>query len=389
MKKIILACIVALFATKNMVANDGATILPIEKKIEIGLSATSYPADSYAKSMETGAPTSSLDLNIALSKLRIWGYGHIWYSYKHAEKLNTNGGEVKRIILMADAQITKKISFFMMYDAAMSELHEYYGQYNFAPWAQLRVGQFKQPFTLESIYSPTFMSTILYDPSVLYLAGIASDPLMGNHVARDMGVMLTGNFLKNEAQRYTMNYSIGVFNGPGMNMKENNSQKDIVGMLKYMPGKNITLEASFLAGTGHAQSASPYGNIAKGEDYSRHRWNVAVEATIAPFYIRSEYIQGYDGGVHSRGGYVNFIYTPVKRFDIVLNWDYLDKNTHCNKNEQNIFAQNGWVTEQNTYTAGVQYWLYQRCRLSAHFVYTKPRVGNITREFISQLQISF
>ncbi len=388
MKKSILLLVMLAMQTMHIAANDG-NVIPVTKDIDFALSATSNPASTLSKSMETGAVANTLNLDIALSRLRIWGYGHLWYDYNNSAGKSSNGGEVKRIILMADAQITKKLSFFIMYDAAQSELHEYYGQYNFASWAQLRIGQFKQPFTLENLYSPTYMSTILYDPSVLYLAGIATDPLMGNNVARDTGIMLTGDFLKNNKGRNLFNYSIGVFNGPGMNIKENNSQKDVIGMLKYMPSRNFLVEGSFLIGTGHALSASPYGNILQGEDYSRHRWNVGIEATFNPFYLRSEYIQGYDGGTHSRGGYVNLVCNLAKSFDLVLNWDYLDKNTSLKKNEQKNLARNGWVTEQHTYTAGVQYWIYKRCRLSAHYVYTRPCAGEISREFISQLQISF
>lgn len=357
----------------------------IEKDVNIALSATTTQA-APAAVMQPGVETNSLNLDIGLSRLRLWGYGQMWFGFNDANEAS-NYAQVKRIILMADAQITKEISFFLMYDAAVSELHEYYAQYAVAPWLQVRAGQFKQPFTLESIYSPTFMSTIFYDPSVLYLAGIAGDPLMGNNVARDTGVMLTGDFWKNDKGRYLMNYSIGVFNGPGMNQKENNSQKDVIGMLKFMPTENFLVEGSFLVGTGHAQTASPYGRVAQGENYSRHRWNVGIEAKCAPFYLRSEYIQGSDAGVHSRGGYVNLLYTPVKRFDIVLNWDYLDKNTALSVAEHKEVSN--FVTEQNTFTVGAQYWIYKRCRLSAQYVYTKPRVGAIGREFISQLQISF
>ena len=388
MKKTLLLLNFLLLFCGFAIANDEVS-KPTTETIHFGLSATAYPEGSTAKTMESGAETSSFDFEIGLSKLRLFGYGQMWFDYKRTNHQNSNGAEVKRIILMADAQITKKLSFFLMYDAAVSDLHEYYAQYAFTPWLQVRVGQFKQPFTMESLYSPTYLSTILFDPSVLYLAGIASDPLIGNNVARDMGVMLTGDFLKNSKGRNLMNYSIGVFNGPGMNKKENNSQKDVIGMLKYMPTKNLLVEGSFLVGTGHAQANSAYGNIKQGEDYSRHRWNVGVEATFTPFYLRGEYIQGYDGGIHSRGGYINMLYTPFKKFDLILNWDYLDKNVHCHKEEQKVYNANGWVTEQHTYTAGAQYWIYKRCRLSAHFVYTRPRVGEITREFISQLQISF
>lgn len=382
MKKaqLLLTLFITLFAARA-VADDALLSSPTKAEI----TAESSSAE-FTKIAQTGMDTNSLNLEIGLSKLRLFGYGQMWFDYKNSAGETTNGADVKRIILMADAQITKEISFFLMYDAVESELHEYYAQYTFKPWLQARAGQFKQPFTLESLYSPTFMSTILYDPSVLYLAGIATDPLMGNNVARDTGVMLTGDFFKNSKGRYLFNYSLGVFNGPGMNQSENNSQKDVAGMLKYMPTEGLLLAGSFLVGTGNAQSASPYGRVAEGENYSRHRWSAGLEIKSEPFYLRSEYIQGSDAGIQSRGGYVNFIYTPVKKFDIVLNWDYLNKNTALGKSEQGNY---NCVTEQNTYTVGAQYWIYKRCRFSAQYVYTKPRVGNICREFISQLQISF
>ena len=224
---------------------------------------------------------------------------------------------------------------------------------------------------------------------MLYLAGIATDPLMGNYVARDAGVMFTGDFLNN-GERDLFNYSIGVFNGPGMNRKENNNQKDISGMLQYKPTKNLLVEGSFLAGTGHAQAPSPYGVFPAGYNYSRHRWNVGVEAKFSPIYLRSEYVQGYDGGIHSRGSYVNVLCNITKKFDLILNWDNLDKNVHMSRAEQEALYNNtGFVTRVNTYTAGLQWWFHKRCRWQGQYIFTDPRVGAISRYFITQLQLVF
>ena len=379
-----------LFAASTVFAigNDGK-LGNITENVELGLSKTTYTSATVPSADATGAPYNSLNVEIGLSKLRIFGYAQSTYYYNRTDGVDKNALDVQRIILMADAQISPSLSFFLMYDAVKSELHEYYAQYQFAPWAKLRVGQYKQPFTLESTLSPTYLSTIQFDPSILYLAGIASDPLIGNHVARDAGVMFTGDFLNN-GERHLFNYSIGVFNGPGMNQKENNNQKDVSGMLQYKPTKNILLEGSFLAGTGHALAPSPFGLFPQGYNYSRHRWNVGVEAKFSPLTLRAEYIQGYDGGVHSRGGYVNILYRVLKNCDLMLNWDNLDKNTHTSRAEQQtLYDNNGFVTRLNTYTTGLMWWFHQRCRLQGQFIYTKPRVGEISREFITQLQIVF
>ncbi len=359
------------------------------QNVEFGISKTTYNDAVVPMADATGAQYNSLNLEIGLSKLRLFGYAQSTYYYNRTAGVDKNALDIQRVILMADAHLTRRLSFFLMYDAVKSEMHEYYAQYEIAPFMKLRVGQYKQPFTLESILSPTYMSTIQYDPSVLYLAGIATDPLMGNNVARDAGVMLTGDFLNN-GERDLFNYSIGVFNGPGMNIKENNNQKDVSGMLQYKPTKNIMLEGSFLVGTGHALSPSPFGLFPEGYNYSRHRWNVGVEAKLSPLYLRAEYIQGYDGGVHSRGGYVNVLYRIFKNCDLMLNWDNLDKNTHTSRaDQQALYDASGFVTRLNTYTTGVQWWFHKRCRLQGQFIYTKPRVGEISREFITQLQIVF
>ena len=394
MKKKILALVLAAMLPMGAIfandeTNNESLSTPLTKNVEFSVSKTTYSPSVAPAADATGAPYNSLNLEIGLSKLRLFGYAQSTYYYNRTAGVNKNALDIQRVILMADAHLTNRLSFFLMYDAVKSELHEYYAQYQITPYMKVRVGQYKQPFTLESTLSPTYMSTIQYDPSVLYLAGVATDPLMGNYVARDAGVMLTGDFLNN-GERDLFNYSIGVFNGPGMNQKENNNQKDVSGMLQYKPTKNILLEGSFLAGTGHALKPSPFGIFPEGYDYARHRWNVGVEAKFSPLYLRAEYIQGYDGGVHSRGGYVNVLYRMFKNCDLMLNWDNLDKNVHTSRAEQQaLYDANGFVTRLNTYTTGVQWWFHQRCRLQGQFIYTQPRVGEATREFITQLQIVF
>lgn len=394
MKKKILALVLAAMLPMSAVFSNDENkseniATPLTQNVDFSISKTAYSEAVAPTADATGAKYNSLNLEIGLSKLRLFGYAQSTYYYQRSAGVDKNAFDIQRVILMADAQLTRKLSFFLMYDAVKSEMHEYYAQYEFAPSVKVRVGQYKQPFTLESILSPTYISTIQYDPSILYFAGIATDPLMGPHVARDAGVMFTGDFLKN-GERNLFNYSIGIFNGPGMNVKENNNQKDIAGMLQYKPTKDILLEGSFIVGTGHAEKPSPYGLFGEGYNYSRHRWNVGVEAKFSPLYLRAEFVKGYDAGVHSRGGYVNMLYRIFKDCDLIFNWDNLDKNIHTSRTEQQrIYDESHFVTRLNTYTAGLQWWFHKRCRLQGQYIYTDPRVGEISREFITQLQIVF
>ena len=148
----------AIFA--NDENNNETFLIPITQNVEFGVSKTTYNAAVAPAADATGAPYNSLNLEIGLSKLRLFGYAQSTYYYNRTAGVNKNALDIQRVILMADAHLTKRLSFFLMYDVVKSEMHEYYAQYEFAPSVKVRVGQYKQPFTLESTLTPTYMSTI-------------------------------------------------------------------------------------------------------------------------------------------------------------------------------------------------------------------------------------
>ena len=349
-----------------------------EKKIDVQLT-TSTTSDKDLKtqrSIDGEKPVQPLNLIIGPRKLTLWGYAQTGYTLKDVDGAQTNALDITRIILMARGELTRQLSFFIMYDAVKSQLHEYYAEYAFSSAFKIRVGQYKQPFTLESVISPTILNNISYDNSVLYMAGIATDPCMGNHVGRDAGIMLTGDFFPFKSWKL-LNYSIGVFNGTGMNQKENNSQKDVIGQLNITPVKGFMLSSSFILGTGHAESDNPFGAFKAGENYKRNRWSCGTEIKTSPLYARSEFLIGNDGGIHSKGYYVDLEGHILPKFDLVADYDYLKKNNDLNS------------SVIRSYMAGFQYWIYKRCRILSQYVRTQPKVGAATNAWITQFQIGF
>jgi hypothetical protein len=373
---LILACLFSInAAAENEVANDS---VGKEKTIEVKLT-TSTTSDKELKAqraVDGEKPVQPLNIIIGPSKLTLWGYAQTGYTLKNTAGVTTNALDITRIILMAKGELTKKLSFFIMYDAVKSELHEYYAEYAFSPALKVRIGQYKQPFTLESIISPTILNNISYNNSVLYMAGIATDPCQGNHVGRDAGIMFTGDVVNYKTWKL-INYSIGVFNGPGMNKKENNTQKDVIGMLNVTPWQGVMLSTSFLLGTGHAESDSPYGAFVTGDNYKRTRWAIGTEIKTKPLYARSEFMVGNDGGIHSTGYYADFEAHVLPKFDIVADYDYLKKNNDLGS------------SEVHSYMAGFQYWIYKRCRILSQFQRNMPLTGSPTSAWITQFQIGF
>ncbi|MBO4662883.1 MAG: hypothetical protein J5663_00550 [Bacteroidaceae bacterium] len=355
------------------------------KRVALMMGAVVLSVSSFATEVEEtpsadGAKNENVipTVQIGTSKIRFMGYGQGAYTATWQDDQTSNAMEVQRFILMADAQINDKISFWLMYDIANSKLHEYYAQYAFSPALKVRVGQYKQPFTLESLLPPTVISNIGMDESVSYMAGIgADDPCFGfGRVGRDVGIMLTGDAAMCDGKPL-LNYSIGVFNGAGMNQKENNNQKDVIGMLNVMPFKNTKFSTSFILGTAKAQADSRYGKFVTGDNYKRNRFALGAEHKNSVVNLRSEAMWGNDGGVKSMGWYANAEFHLCKRLDLVANYDYLKRNMDVDD------------SYTNNYIAGLQYWVYRQCCIRSQYVRKEPKLSASTDMWVTQFQIAF
>ena len=390
MKKLILALIALMPVIA--VAEDVAPVETEKKSLSVSVSTlnTSDSAIMATKPQDGEKPVQPLNIHIGPSKLTLFGYAQTQFDMTKTGPETKNSFSMTRIILMANAELTRKLSFFLMIDAASTQaakhLHEYYAQYAFMPELKVRVGQFKTPYTLENIISPTLLGNVNINEGTRYMSGIAGDPLYGNYAGRDLGAMITGDAIKARDGHYYLNYSVGVFNGAGMNLRDNNKHKDVAAMLNVLPTKDITLSGSFIVGKGNAQVSDMFGTIAQGENYTRNRWSVGAEVNWRPLKLRTEYMGGKNGPVKNRAFYAELWCRLYLGLDLVLDYDYLDKNTALSKEARDAFPL--W-TRTNNYLVGLQYWVYKKCRISTQYVFSDRNTGPDTKAWITQFQIAF
>ena len=370
-------------------------IAPVESekkslKVSVSTLNTSDSAIMATRPQDGEKPVQPLNIHIGPSKLTLFGYAQTQFDMTKTGAETKNSFSMTRIILMANAELTRKLSFFLMIDVASTQaakhLHEYFAQYAFMPELKVRIGQFKTPYTLENIISPTLLGTVNLNEGTRYMAGIAGDPLYGNYVGRDLGAMITGDAVKARDGHYYLNYSLGVFNGAGMNLRDNNKHKDVAAMLNILPIKDITLSGSFIIGKGNAQVDDMFGTIAQGTDYTRNRWSVGAEVNYKPLKLRTEYMQGRNGDINNRAFYAELWCRLFRNFDVVLDFDYLDKNTSLSKEARDAFP--AWTRTHN-YLVGLQYWVYKACRISTQYIYSNRNTGPDTKSWLTQFQIAF
>ena len=314
-------------------------------------------------------------VNTLKERISLSGYAQLGYTYDDAANPD-NTFDIKRIIFMAHGKITKRWTCDFMYDFYNGGmLLEVYTDYQFLPGLTARIGEFKVPYTIENELSPTTVELInCYSQSVCYLAGVSgSDKCYGMTSGRDIGMMLHGKLFRDFLQ-----YKVAVMNGQGLNTKDKNSQKDVVGNLMVNPLKWLSVGGSFIRGTGHAIADSEYTGIKAGENYAKRRWSAGGVVTTSTFNLRTEYLAGKDRSVKSEGFYATGSVRFARNFDFIASYDYFNPNKSAD-------------FKQNNYIAGVQYWFYPRCRLQAQYTFCNkkgdgPKDSNLIQ---AQVQVRF
>lgn len=340
-----------------------------------------------------GMDTAGLGLKVSLGdvrQLKMMGFIQSHFDYQREGNVESNDFNIKRAILMADAKLSERLSFWLMVDAAAPTaarfMHEYYAQYAFCPAVKLRIGQFKLPFTLENMKPMFFLGEVNMNESVRYFAGVQGDALYGNFIGRDMGAMLTGDLWQAADGHYWFTYYAGLFNGAGMNQRDNNTDKDFVGMLNLNVSRNLIFTTSCMLGRGTVRTASPFNTLAVGNSYDRQRLSVGVEWHSSVADLRSEWIEGRDGSVRSRGGYAELCIHTLPKLDVVLDYDYLNRNTSLSLADQQLLPA---ATQNSNYTIGLQYWVHRLCRVATQYVFCDRRTGTDAHQWVTQFQIVF
>lgn len=148
----------------------------------------------------------------------------------------------------------------------------------------VKVGQFKRAFTFENPYNPWDTGFGAYSQLVSKLAGFSDR--VGEHSSggRDQGIQIQGDLFPSRADGHRfLHYQVAVYNGEGINHKDQNKKKDLIGTLQLVPIKNLYIGAFGWTGA--------YG--VKGQEVSRNRYALGVKYE-GDWSVRAEY-------AHSQG----------------------------------------------------------------------------------------
>ena len=186
-----------------------------------------------------------------LSNVKLSGYGMLQYQYSGQKGAESNSFNVRMGRISLEGRIAQdfywktQIQFngntsTLGNSPRMVDLFAEWQKYEFF---KVKIGQFKNPFTFENPMNPIDQGFMGYGQNVNKLAGFSDRAGGHSSNGRDIGLQFQGDFLKNSNGRNLLHYQIGVFNGQGINTKDVDNQKNIIGGVWVMPVKGMRIGA--------------------------------------------------------------------------------------------------------------------------------------------------
>jgi len=186
------------------------------------------------------------------------------------------------------------------------QLVDLYAEWRKHPEFKVRAGQFKRAFTFENPTHPITQGWYSYANVINALSGFGDRTGEKSSGGRDIGIQVQGDLFPNTNGRRLLHYQVGVYNGEGVNQKDLDNRKDIIGGLWLMPVKGVRIGAFGWTGTKDSISASyTYRNSVDGKlikdtptlsSVRKNRYCLSVEYDKDEYTFRTEYIHSQGWG---------------------------------------------------------------------------------------------
>ncbi|MDE6446544.1 MAG: OprO/OprP family phosphate-selective porin [Alistipes sp.] len=206
--------------------------------------------------------------------------GYVQAGYQYSDDASTFF--LKRVRLSLAGDIAPKLDYKIQFEFCKPQLVDAFIQYRPLDQLNIRLGQYKVPFSIENTdYVPTKLELIEYPMVLQKLMGF-SDVCGISATGRDLGATLYGGFFRRDGYSI-VSYDLGVFNGAGINTKDNNKTKDIAARLAVRPVRGLLLSGSYYWGE--------YG----ASYFKRERYAAGICYDRGAVVVRSEWIGGRTG----------------------------------------------------------------------------------------------
>ena len=343
----------------------------MKRIILLALLTTGFVMSTQAQDKEK--KKTLIELPQWVKDIKISGYGMLQY-----QGMDKEGGKENSFNLrLARISLDGKISDFawkvqMQINGNTSTLGssprlvDLWAEWQKYDFFRVKAGQFKRSFSFENPMHPVKQGFMSYSQNISKLVGFSDRTGEQASNGRDIGVQIQGDFLKNSQGRNLLHYQIGVFNGEGINKKDQDNRKDIIGGIWFMPIKGMRIGAFGWTGSRVINYTIDGATISRSVPKNRYALS-AEYVTDQDWTFRTEYIhsQGYGSNLSAgdkADGYYALCIAPIikKKLHIKARYDiYRDRKE--------------WGSSKTFYEIGADYLFTKNLQLNIEYARVNDR----------------
>ena len=358
-------------------STDDVLNILVQKKLIAQKEADSLRAEAAIAAQANISKIKSFPLS-AGKKITLAGYTQVRYQALE-EAGRIDGFDIRRARLDVKGIISPYWAYRVQFDlAGTPKLIDAYVELKLHDYFNFTVGQAKIPFSLENLASSNKLELIDRSQVVEALTGRGRD-VGGNQNGRDIGIQVGGTILKLK-DRPVVDSRVGVYNGSGINVVDNNERKDYAARLILHPLTGLDISGALYNGSRfvpEVRTGTVVTTPSKSVDRNRYGFDLSYD--LKNLSVLSEYIHGTDDlidreGYYVQGGYYFF----QKKFQLIAKYDFYDADLAIGDNAAI------W------YVLGANYNFNTATRLQFNYTLKEEEGSGIDNNFASaQLQIGF
>ena len=248
------------------------------------------------------------------------------------------------------------------------QLVDLYAEWVKHPEFKVRAGQFKRAFTYENPTNPITQGWRSYADVINKLSAFGDRTGERSSGGRDIGIQLSGDLFPNANGRRLFHYQIGVYNGEGVNQKDMDNRKDIIGGVWVMPIKGLRIGAFGWTGSRGGMLDPLTGQTRSIE---KNRYALSAEYDLNEYTFRAEYIHSQGWGAKSPGNNVREIY--YENGDKADGWyvfgivPLIKGKLHAKARYQTYRNKKEWGSSVNQVECGLNYYFTKNLELHAEY----------------------
>ena len=310
--------------------------------------------------------------------MKLSGYGMVQYQGSDQDEKESNSFNLRLARLALEGRAHKDFYYKAQMqvngttkdDNTAIRLVNLFGEWQKYEFFKVKAGQFKRPFTFENPMHPITQGFMSYSQNVSKLSGFSDRTGEQASNGRDIGLQIQGDFLKNANGRNLLHYQVGVFNGQGINVKDADNRKDIIGGVWVMPIKGMRIGAFGWTGSRGGMSWTEVDtagvSVTKTGSVGKNRYVFSAEYAQNDWTFRTEYIhsQGYDSKHVSdkADGIYALVIAPIQK-----------NKMHVKARYDLYRANKDWASSKTLYEVGADYMFTKNLQINLEYARVNDR----------------